>query len=374
MRIVYFTHSLASCWNHGNAHFLRGVLRDLIARGHDVQVLEPEGAWSLQNLLADHGEAGLEAYRTLYPELTSRTMAKGFDVDAACDGADLVIVHEWNDPALVAAVGEARRRGGRFTLLFHDTHHRAVSEPEAINAFDLSGYDGVLAFGETLAAVYRRWGWEGRVFVWHEAADTRLFHPPVEETPREGAVWIGNWGDGERTEELERFLFAPAKDAGLPLDIYGVRYPAAALATLKRYGIAYKGWLPNARAPEIFARHRVTVHVPRRFYVDLLPGIPTIRVFEALACGIPLVSAPWSDSEGLFRPGRDFLFARNGAEMAHHLRAVDHDGGLRAELVRNGLETIRARHTCAHRVDELLSIVGSLRGNEKEPVLEESAR
>ena len=374
MRIVYFTHSLASCWNHGNAHFLRGVLRDLIARGHDVQVLEPEGAWSLQNLLADHGEAGLDAYRTLYPELSSRTMPKGFDVEAACDGADLVIVHEWNDPALVAAVGEARRRGGRFTLLFHDTHHRAVSDPKAINAFDLSGYDGVLAFGETLAAVYRRWGWEGRVFVWHEAADIRLFHPPAEEGPRTGAVWIGNWGDGERTEELERFLFAPARDAGLPLDIYGVRYPAAALAALKRYGIAYKGWLPNARAPEIFARHRVTVHVPRRFYVDLLPGIPTIRVFEALACGIPLVSAPWSDAEGLFRPGRDFLFARDGEEMAAHLRAVDQDEGLRAELVRNGLETIRARHTCAHRVNELLSIVGSLRGNEKEPVLEESAR
>ena len=378
MRIVYFTHSLASCWNHGNAHFLRGVLRDLIARGHDVQVLEPEGAWSLQNLLADHGEAGLDAYRSAYPELSSRTMPKGFDVEAACEevcgGADLVIVHEWNDPALVAAVGDARKRGGRFTLLFHDTHHRAVSDPKAINAFDLSGYDGVLAFGETLAAVYRRWGWEGRVFVWHEAADIRLFHPPAEEGPRSGAVWIGNWGDGERTEELERFLFAPARDAGLPLEIYGVRYPKPALATLKRYGIAYKGWLPNARAPEIFARHRVTVHVPRRFYVDMLPGIPTIRVFEALACGIPLVSAPWSDAEGLFRPGRDFLFARDGEEMTAHLRAVDQDAGLRAELVRNGLETIRARHTCAHRVDELLSIVAGLRGNQKEPVLEESAR
>ncbi len=374
MRIVYFTHSLASCWNHGNAHFLRGVLRDLIARGHDLRVLEPEGAWSLRNLLADHGEAGLDAYRSAYPELSSRTMPKGFDVEAACDGADLVIVHEWNDPALVAAVGAARKRGGRFTLLFHDTHHRAVSDPEAINAFDLSGYDGVLAFGETLAAVYRRWGWEGRVFVWHEAADIRLFHPPAEEEPREGAVWIGNWGDGERTEELERFLFAPAGDAGLPLEIYGVRYPKDALATLKRYGIAYKSWLPNARAPEIFARRRVTVHVPRRFYVDMLPGIPTIRVFEALACGIPLVSAPWSDAEGLFRPGRDFLFARDGAEMAAQLRAVDQDEGLRAELVRNGLETIRVRHTCAHRVDELLSIVGGLRGDQEEPVLEESAR
>ena len=47
MRIVYFTHSLASCWNHGNAHFLRGVLSELASRGHDVVAYEPEGAWSL---------------------------------------------------------------------------------------------------------------------------------------------------------------------------------------------------------------------------------------------------------------------------------------------------------------------------------------
>ena len=61
VRIAYFTHSLASCWNHGNAHFLRGVLRELSARGHEVRALEPVGNWSLANLLADHGEAGLDA-------------------------------------------------------------------------------------------------------------------------------------------------------------------------------------------------------------------------------------------------------------------------------------------------------------------------
>ena len=102
------------------------------------------------------------------------------------------------------------------------------------------------------------------------------------------------------------------------------------------------------------------MHVPRRFYVETLPGIPTIRVFEALACGIPLVSAPWSDSENLFRAGTDFLMARDPAEMEAQLRAVRDDADLRASLVRHGLETIRARHTCAHRVDELLAIVAGL--------------
>jgi spore maturation protein CgeB len=367
MRIAYFTHSLASCWNHGNAHFLRGVLRELLARGHDVAAYEPEGAWSLDNLLRDHGEAGLDAYRAAYPELASERYAEiGAVVERAAE-CDLVLVHEWSDPALVAALGSARRGGARYTLLFHDTHHRAVSAPEEMARFDLSGYDGVLAFGETLAAVYRSQGWGRRVFVWHEAADTRLFHPPAREGARAGLIWIGNWGDDERSAELETYLFRPAAQVGLPLDVYGVRYPEAALAALRRHGARYHGWAANAAAPGLFARHLATVHVPRRFYVERLPGIPTIRVFEALACGIPLVCAPWDDAEALFRPGRDYLVARTGAEMERHLRALQADPGLRQALAADGLATIRARHTCAHRAEELLSIAARFVGGLRAP-------
>ncbi|MEH3159177.1 MAG: glycosyltransferase, partial [Sphingomonas taxi] len=107
--------------------------------------------------------------------------------------------------------------------------------------------------------------------------------------------------------------------------------------------------------------HLATVHVPRRYYAKILPGIPTIRVFEALACGIPLVSAPWEDSEGLFRVGTDFLIVRSGEAMTQALRAVRDDAALRAALVASGLQTIRSRHTCAHRVDELLAIVARLK-------------
>ncbi|MFY0581584.1 CgeB family protein [Cystobacter fuscus] len=108
--------------------------------------------------------------------------------------------------------------------------------------------------------------------------------------------------------------------------------------------------------PQAFAQARVTVHVPRRPYTRALPGIPTIRPFEALACGIPLVSAPWSDAEGLFTPGRDFLVATNGEQMRRHLRALLADEGLRHELAEHGRRTVLARHTCGHRVEELLRI------------------
>ncbi len=360
MRFVYFTHSLASCWNHGNAHFLRGVLRELVAQGHEVRAFEPAGAWSRQNLLADGGPGADTLWQNAYPELFSTVYEPGADLAELVDGADAVIVHEWNEPALVAAVGLLRRAGHRFRLLFHDTHHRAVSEPDAMRRYDLTGYDGVLAFGQALADVYRTWGWGGRAFVWHEAADTRLFRPPAAGHARAGAVWIGNWGDGERTAELETFLFGPAAALDLPLDVYGVRYPEPALEMLARHGARYCGWLPNPRAPAIFARHKMTVHVPRRFYATTLPGIPTIRVFEALACGIPLVSAPWQDTEGLFTPGDDFLVARDGAEMQRHLASLNADPDLCASLAANGLRTILARHSCAHRATELLGILDRL--------------
>lgn len=359
MRIVYFTHSLASCWNHGNAHFVRGVLSELVARGHDVRAFAPENAWSLTNLVADHGPDALNAYRAAYPELGSVCYPADADLAELVDGADVVIVHEWNAHDVVARLGALRKAGARFTLLFHDTHHRAVSMPEEMRAYDLTGYDGVLAFGETLSAVYRRWGWGERVWTWHEAADVRRFQP-LDAGERAGLVWIGNWGDGERTQEIEDFLLAPARDAELPLDIHGVRYPDAAKETLARYGARYHGWAANAAAPGIFARHMATVHVPRRYYSTILPGIPTIRMFEALACGIPLVSAPWDDTEGLFRPGTDFLYARDRDEMTRTLARLRDDADQRSALAEAGRETILARHTCAHRVDELLAILARL--------------
>jgi spore maturation protein CgeB len=357
MRIAYFTHSLRSCWNHGNAHFLRGVLRELQALGHQVEAFEPAGAWSARNLVADHGEAALDAFATHYPELRSTVYDEDSDPAELATDADLVIVHEWNEPELVAALGRSRARGADYSLLFHDTHHRAVSAPDEMRAYELDHYDGVLAFGEALARVYRRWGWGDRVFVWHEAADLRHFHPLPEEQQREGVVWIGNWGDGERSDELADFLLQPAQWADIPLDIYGVRYPSEARDLLWRFGARYHGWLANAAAPEVFARHLATVHVPRRFYTDTLPGIPTIRVFEALACGIPLVTAPWCDSEKLFRPGEDFLMVSNGEEMTDALIRLKHEPELRDSLARNGLETVRARHSCAHRARELMQIV-----------------
>jgi spore maturation protein CgeB len=351
VRVLIFCQSLESCWNHGNAHFLRGISSELIARGHDLRVFEPDCGWSRVNLVRDYGEEAIDGFRAAYPELRSEPIPS---LDAL-DDADLVLVHEWSDPELVARIGEHHAAHGGYSLLFHDTHHRAVSDPEGIAQFDLRHYDGVLAFGKVIRDLYVERRWARRAWTWHEAADTRKFRPLARE-PVDDLVWIGNWGDDERSAELEEFLIGPVRDLRLRAMIYGVRYPEPALRKLERAGIEYGGWLPNYKAPEVFSQYRVTVHVPRRYYSQMLPGIPTIRVFEALACGIPLVSAPWSDSENLFTPGRDFLVARDGAEMR---RLLQNDA---LECVaQHGLRTVQARHTCAHRVDELIEIYNEVR-------------
>lgn len=370
MRFVLFYHSLVSDWNHGNAHFLRGVSWELCARGHDVRIYEPEGGWSRCRLLADHGQAAIDGFQQAYPGLTSRLYDSRIDLDEALEGADVVVVHEWNEPKLVREIGRHRARGGRYRLFFHDTHHRAVSAPEQIGGFDLSSYDGVLAFGEVLKDAYERRGWARRAWVWHEAADARVFRPIRDVEKVRELVWIGNWGDGERSEELHRFVLEPIRQLCVGATVHGVRYTSSALSALAAVGADYRGWLANYEVPEAFARHRVTVHVPRRFYTQTLVGIPTIRPFEAMACGIPLISSPWHDSEGLFREGIDYLLARDTQQMIEALRLILHDQSVADELARNARATIVERHTCAHRVDELLALYAGLEPGAEQPRVE----
>src|SRR5207253_530394 len=105
----------------------------------------------------------------------------------------LVLVHEWNDHELVRAIGAHRKHNHHYCLLFHDTHHRMVTAPKSMVAYDLSNYDGVLAYGAILRDLYEADGRVQRAWKWHEAADIRVFHP-VEDLKNDGdLVWIGNW-------------------------------------------------------------------------------------------------------------------------------------------------------------------------------------
>ncbi len=364
MKIVLFTHSLVSDWSHGNAHFLRGLARALTARGHEVVSCERWRNWATDELLEEQGAGPIVEFARLFPDLHIRVYG-GWEtimdeVDELTRGADVVLVHEFNDPELIGAVGVARARRGDFLALFHDTHHRAATVPWQVARFNLMHYDGVLAYGASLAEVYRRDFGIDRVWSFHEAADVTVFKP-VNATKTDDVVWIGNWGDDERSREISAYLVESARQLPeLRFAVHGVRYPEAGRRAIEEAGIEFRGWIPNYKVPAAFARAKLTLHIPRGPYVSTLPGIPTIRPFEALACGIPLISTPWRDVEGLFRAGTDYLVARTPAEMREQILRLAHDEDARLSLAAHGLETIRARHTCGHRAEQLEAIVDRL--------------
>ncbi len=362
----FFAHSWVSDWNHGNAHFLRGLASELVNLGHEVRCYEARDGWSMNNL-AEEGEGvaaqAFVAFSQAFPALDVRfyTNHAGFKEFLAEElrDADVVVIHEWNSPEVVESILALKHRLG-FRALFHDTHHRAYTDPKEILRFPLSEFDGVLAFGQAIRQIYSQAFGVRRTWTLHEAADTARFYPREVEKDTD-VVWIGNWGDEERTQELEEFLMTPASAMrDHKFVVHGVRYPECARHRLSQSGIDFRGYVSNLHAPQVYARSKISLHVPRRFYANGLSGVPTIRVFEALAAGSPLLCAPWNDSEGLFRAGQDYICVPDAIAMASEIKRLLRDDKARDQLVANGRQTVLARHTCAHRAAQLLEICEGL--------------
>ncbi len=304
----------------GAAHFLEGVTAELRRRGHGVRLAGPDAP-----------------------------------LEETCDGADLVIVHDGLTAQRIKQIGHHRRRHGGYRLLLR---HGALQGLDP-RGFDLSGFDGVLAGSRVIADICLGSGVTDRAWIWPDAADIRRFRPDPGEIEGD-VVFFGAWGDQSRGVELRQFLLEPVKLLGLRARVYGPPLPAAAVAQLNDAGIRFGGWAHHDQVPSILGRFLCTIHVPSRARTRLLPGLPSIRLFEAMACGVPLVSSPWLDCDSMFTAGRDFLLARDGAEMRRHLRALVNDRALRAEISSHARRTILARHSCAHRVEQLLDICREL--------------
>jgi spore maturation protein CgeB len=366
LKLRLFAHSWRSDWNHGNAHFLRGLAYELMRLGHDVRCYEEVNSWSMCNLLKEDpatARTTIDYFWSLFSGLDVRSFDPHVNfrqfVTDELRGADVVLLHEWNAPAVVNTILGLKETLG-FRVLFHDTHHRAYTSPGEIQKLNVQAFDGILAFGEALRRIYEQVFRVKRAWTFHEAADTAHF-APMRGNKTTDVVWIGNWGDEERTQELEEFLLRPA--AALKssrITVHGVRYPESARAKLAEAGIAYGGYLPNLKTPQVYGESMVTLHVPRRYYANGLSGIPTIRVFEALACGIPLVCSPWTDTEGLFRPGEDYVCVDDGKAMEAEVRHLLQDDKARQQMAACGLETIRQRHTCRQRATQLVDICEEL--------------
>jgi spore maturation protein CgeB len=356
---AFFYQSVISDWNHGNAHFLRGMMRALQARGHSVICYEQADNWSLSNLLSVNPRA-IDEFVGSFPDLRFERYEPGAGlhewVTDRLAAAEVAVVHEWNTPELVRLVGRVCRDLG-VRAFFHDTHYRVVLDDAYRASLGLEDYQAILAYSPSVAARYRKLGFD-RVHVLHEAADVSVFAPqPVPKMT--DVVFVGNYGDGDRSDELEDYVFGPRTSLPqLSYAVYGVRYPEHVVSRLNNgLDISYGGWLPNVLVPTVYSAARVVLHVPRRQYVNLLPGTPTIRVFEALATGACLISLPWEDTDHLFEVGQDFAVAHSPAEMRDLIAWLCADAVARSTFGEHGRRTILNRHTCGHRAEELLRVL-----------------
>jgi spore maturation protein CgeB len=327
LRLVIFGSAAMASPEDGNSRFLRGVSSELLARGHEV---------------------------TLH-----RSPRASFDLERTLDRVDVVIVHDGTAPELVKAIRLHHASNGDYTLLFYDTHQRAATAPPEHRRFNLASFDGVLAAGEVIRQTYLDRGWTGRAWTWHEAADAYTFAPHPGAVRNGDLVWVGSRHDLGASQELGTLVLEPARRLGLRGVIHGDHYPWRARLAIQRSGLRYGGPLAEHLVPVVWARHRFTVELPRLAHA--LPGIPPVRMFEALACGIPLICSPWDDTEELLTPGRDYIIAHDQREMEAAMRSLHGDRAHAAELANQGRKTVLGRHTCGHRVEELLAIVGLLR-------------
>ena len=338
-RFALFYHSVISDWNHGNAHFLRGMMRALQARGHQVVCYEQADNWSLQHLLEVAPDA-IQDFCRDFPDLAFERYA----LDARFPSwlrsrlaqADVAIVHEWNEPEVINRLGQVCQELGR-PALFHDTHYRVVLQPDYRAQLGLERYALILAYSPSVAQRYRELGFSN-VHVLHEAADTSVFRP-LDVPKSTDVVFVGNYGDGDRSDELEDYVFEPRQAlAHLSYDVYGVRYPEAVLRRLRNgLNITYRGWLPNVRVPT-YGEWGALQGLGIVNCVHLIPRAHLIAVVPASRDKLLLY--PFDVEEALEKSGIKYLLitsqppasARRGQELTYQIAGKAKAGGLTFQL------------------------------------------
>ncbi len=366
IRFRIFAHSWVSDWNHPSAHFLRGLARELLRMGHEVRCYEQLGSWSLSNLVKEEGDLAVQAveqFRREFPELDVRFYQPGTNLPetlrAELRGADVVIVHERNSPEVANAILSLKPELG-FLCLLHDTGCRALTHAGEMLRIHLQFFDGVLAFAEPIRRIYADGFGVPRSWTFHEAADVSHFRP--RGAPHEIDLLLvgGGMGEGWADEWMEYLIESVAELRNWPAAFRGAYYCEQELQVLSEAGVEYRGYLPNLMTPEVYARSALSLHLPERPYSGETRGIPSIRMFEALACGSPLLCAGWHDEEELFRIGEDYILVNSGAEMKTKIQRLLRDESARRQIGANGRETILRSHTCAHRAAQLVGICEGL--------------
>jgi len=357
--IVVLGRSITSAWGNGHAVTYRGLVRELVRRGHRVLFLEREATWS-----ADHRDLPRPPYGTTaryrdFDDLRARW-------SDAIRSADVVIVGSGvPDGVAVAHWVLERARGVR---AFYDLETPATlaalarGDSESIAAESIPRFDLFLSFtgGPMLQRLEREYG-ARRARTLYGSADLELYRPTPQPT-RWTLGYLGTYSP-DRQPRVERLLDAVARR--MPRRVFvvaGPRYPANVR------------WADNVtRIPHLAPREHCVFYGSQRVTLDVTRDdmrkagwSPSIGLFAAAACRIPIISDGWPGIESLFEPDKEIFLARDTDDVVDVLS----DRSPRLEHVGAAARArILAGHSAAHRAVELERYIREAMRMRTRPVL-----
>ncbi len=344
--IVVIGLSLRSAWGNGHATTYRALLGALEARGDRVRFLERDVPWYAQNQDAAGEWPGRLALYSGLDELQDR------HADEVAH-ADLVIVGSYVPQGI--EVGRWAQRTARGIVAFYDIDTpvtlAALAQERCgyVDADTIRGYDLYLSFsgGPALETLEQRYGAPIAAPLYCSADPKRYF--PEEREADHDLGYMGTYSD-DRQPVLERLLMRPAREwPDGRFVVAGPQYPDAIEWPGNVERIEH---LPPSAHRAFYNRQRFTLNVTRADMVAM--GFsPSVRLFEAAACGTPIVSDHWTGLDALFEPEREILVAHSGAQVVHWLQRVPEP--MRRRIGRAARERFLAEHTPAHRAQALHS-------------------
>jgi spore maturation protein CgeB len=344
LRIVILGLSITSSWGNGHATTYRGLVRELTKRGHDVLFLERDVAWYADNRdlpAPKHGRTRL--YRSL-GELKRRFTRPVRD-------ADLAIVGSYVPEG--AEVGEWVTRTARGLTAFYDIDtpvtlaRLAQGEVEYLTRGLIPRYHLYLSFtgGPTLDRLEQDYGAQTARPLYC-SVDPTIYYP--EQVPiRYDLGYMGTYSP-DRQRRLAHLLLCPARAwwEGRFV-VAGPQYPAAIRWPANVRRIEH---LPPVRHRAFYNGQRFTLNITR---ADMRAAgfSPSVRLFEAGACGTPIISDAWDGIEEILRPGEEVLLAETEDQVLAYIRDLSESE--RRAVGDRARRRILAEHTAAHRAEEL---------------------
>jgi spore maturation protein CgeB len=346
MKITILGLSITSSWGNGHATTYRGLVRELEKRGHDVTFLERDVPW-----YAEHRDLPEPPYGTtvLYGSMQELQDAHA---DLVRD-ADLVIVGSYVPDGV--RVGEWVRDVAEGVTAFYDIDTPvtlakiARGDFEYLHPRQIRHYDLYLSFtgGPTLKRLEREFG-SPCARALYCSFDPELYYPEARETQWD-LGYMGTYSD-DRQPSVRAFLLEPARQQPQGRFIVaGPQYPDTASWPAN---VTHEPHLPPAEHRAFYNGQRFTLNVTRR---DMIAAgwSPSVRLFEAAACGTPIISDRWPGIESLLVPHQEILLVDRTADVLDILRRCGDDERLR--IAERARRRILAEHTAAHRAAELES-------------------